>query len=118
VSLVSSRLALIHRCDVERDASAAFPDEWNTPSSPDWQPHLTELPCRSWTAGHETVSDKGTLTVVIEVHLLVPLGTDVTESDRVTAVTYRGATVQEGPLAVRAVLPRRDHLEVILSRAV
>jgi len=118
VSLVSSRVSLVHRCVVERDDNAASADEWGTPPPPDWQTHLPDLECRAWVAGRETVTDRGDLAVVLEVHLIVPVGTDVTESDRVASVTYRGDTLYEGPLAVHAVLRRRDHLELVCAKAV
>lgn len=48
------------------------------------------------------------------MRLLVPLGTDVVATDRVSAVTRRGVTVVDGPVGIRAVLPRRTHLELVL----
>lgn len=118
MSLVSSRLALYHRCTVERDVNIGSDDGWGNPLPPDFEPNVTDLECRAWTAGHETVTNKGTLAVVLEVHLIVSLGSDIAEGDRVVSITLRGGTVQDGPLAVRAVLPQRDHLECILAKAV
>lgn len=117
MSLVGSRLSLIHRCTIERAANAASLDSWNTPDPPDWQPHLEGVPCRSWvTAGREIVTDKSTLTVVEDARLIVSLGTDVTEGDRIASVTYRGGTIQDGPLGIRAVLAHRDHIELVLAK--
>jgi hypothetical protein len=52
--------------------------------------------------------------------MIVPLGSDVTEQDRISAagVTYRGTTIITGPIGIRAVNPRKDHLELILTRVV
>jgi hypothetical protein len=117
MSLISSGVSLTHRCTIERDQNAGSDDGWGNPLPPDWQEHIFDLRCRAWTAGHETITDKGTLTVLIEVQLIVPLGTDVTDHDRIAAVSERGETIHEGPLAVHAVLRRRDHLELICVRS-
>jgi hypothetical protein len=118
VSLLSTRLALTQRCTIERNANADATDDWQTPPPPAWAPHLQEQPCRAWISGHRPVSHEGTLTaVLIELSMLVPLGTDVTDGDRVNGITLRGEPVHEGPLTIHAVLERRDHLELILSKA-
>lgn len=117
MSLAATRLSFIHRCTVERDINADTDDGWGNPLPPDFEANLIDLPCRGWVAGHETVTDKGVLSVVIEVRLLVPVRTDVIVGDHVASITLRGQVYQDGPLAVRAVLPRRDHLELILAKA-
>jgi hypothetical protein len=117
VSLVSSRVNLGHRCTIERDANAATPDAWGTPETPDWQPHLTDLACRGWTRAGVERADATTSTVVEDMRLIVSLGTDVTEQDRVNGVTDRGTTIIiAGPVGIRAVIGRKDHLELVLVR--
>ena len=117
MSLVASRLSLTHLATIERDANAGTSDAWGTPNPPDWQAHLSDQPCRTWaTAGREVVTDTTTIVVVEDVRLIVPLGTDVTEADRVASVTYRGGTIQDGPLGIRAVLVNADHIELLLVR--
>lgn len=117
MSLIAARLSLTHRCTIERADNTASLDEWGAPDPADWQTHLSDQPCRSQaTAGHEAVTDTTTLVVVEDVRLLLPLGVDVTEQDRVVSVTYRGATIQEGPLGIRAVLVHQDHIELVLVR--
>jgi hypothetical protein len=119
MSLASSRLSLIHRCTIERDASAGTAGAWNTPAPPLWVTHIDEQPCRAWVAADRPVVRHGTLeATLVELAMIVPLGTDVTAHDRVAAVSNRGELLFEGPLTIHAVLPRRDHLELILSRAV
>lgn len=117
MSLISSGVSLIHRCTIERDANAGTDDGWGNPLPPDWQEHVTDLRCRGWTARTETTTHSGTVTVLIEVRLIVPLGTDVTLHDRVAGISERGRMIFAGPLAVHAVLERRDHLELVLSKA-
>jgi hypothetical protein len=117
VSLIGARLSLTHRCMIERAANTASLDEWGAPDPADWQPHLSDQPCRTWaTAGREAVTDTTTLVVAEDIRLILPVDADVTEQDRVVSVTSRSVTIQEGPLSIRAVLQRRDHLELVLVR--
>lgn len=117
MSLASSRLSMTHRCTLERDTHAGSPDSWGGTLPVDWEPYLTDVPCRAWaSAGREAVTDTTTVVVVEELRLIVSLGTDVTEQDRVASVTYRGQTTQAGPLGIRAVLTHQDHLELVLVK--
>lgn len=113
MSLVSSRLSLKHRCTIERNEAEGA---WGDPAAPDWQEASTDVACRFWTtAGRETVD--ATTTVVIEdMRLIVPLGTDVTEKDRIVDVTSRGQAIAAGPIGIRAVLQHSDRLELVLVR--
>jgi hypothetical protein len=117
MSLVTSRVALRYRCTIERQ-TAAPRDAWNQKPAPaEWQPHLTDVPCRYWvTTGSERVSGGETIVSVVEAHVIVPLATDVTTRDRVASVTYRGGNIQEQPQQVRAVITRADHLELLLTK--
>lgn len=116
MSLLSSRVGLRHLCAIERDVNAGGSDAWGGSPSPDWQAHLT-VACNAWTnAGREMVEADRTA-VVEDRRASVPLGTDVTEGDRVASVTTRtGALLFEGPMNVQAVLRFEDHLELILER--
>jgi head-tail adaptor len=113
VSLVASRISLNQLCTIQRNVGED--DAWGNPSV-DWEDHLVDQPCRAWTdAGREAVS--ATETVVIEDRRLVlALGTDVTEADRISSVIYRGETVFEGPMGIEAVLTYPDRLELVLTR--
>lgn len=115
MSLVASRVSLIHSCTIQRDASLGTPDNWGTPSTPSWQTNAT-VSCRAWTNTGREQMDSTTSAVIEDMRLIVPLGTDVTEQDRVGTVTYRGSTIMAGPLGIRAVIGRKDHLELILAR--
>ncbi len=115
MSLTSSGLTMTHRCTIERRAAGAA-DAWGQVPS-EWETHLTNVRCRTWAdAGREIVEGTTTVTVVEDVRVIVPLGTDVTEADRIASITYRGGTAQAGPLGIRAVLARPDHLELVLVR--
>lgn len=116
MSLISSKLSLTHRVTIQRNAHGASEDSWGNPEEPGWEDHLTDLPCRVWTASGQEVIDPTTVVVMENMHLLLPIGTDVTENDRISAVTYRGATIAAGPISIRAVMQHQDHLELMLVR--
>jgi hypothetical protein len=116
MSLLSSRIGFRHRCTIQRDANAATDDGWGNPQTPDWQDNSTDVPCRVVVdAGREPVDSDRTV-VLVDMRLLVPLDTDVTEDDRISEIQERGADYVDGPLGVEAVLRRRTHLELALRR--
>lgn len=117
MSLIATGASLTQRCSIERDASSATDDGWGNPNVPNWQPHLSDVRCFAWAeSGQEVIEGSATVEPVQTVHLLLPADTDVTERDRVATVTYRGGTAQDGPLAVRALLRRPDHIELVLVK--
>lgn len=112
MSLVSSRVGLRHRCTIERDGASA--GAWGLPDTPEWAEHLADVPCRVVIdAGREPVDSDRTV-VLVDMRLLVPLGTDVTERDRISEIVERGEAYTGGPFQVEAVLRRRTHLELSL----
>lgn len=115
MSLTSSRVSLVHRCTIERDANAGTTDAWGNPLPPDWQTHLADVQCWAWeVAGREPVDPDRTI-VVRDRRLRVPADTDVTERDRIATVTHRGTVLLAGPLGIEAVLRHGDHLELVVT---
>lgn len=116
---VSSRVLLTHLCTIERNQGGT--DSHGGQIS-DFQPYLTDQPCRGWVAtGKDVVKPAGgarpgEFVTLEERHLMLPLGTDVTERDRIGDVTYRGDVVLDGPHIVEAVLRFDDRLELLLRR--
>ena len=116
MSLVSTGLSLTHRATVERDANADVVTD-GVQQSPSWSDHLTGLPCRAWTSAGREQLDPTTSVVVEDMRCIVQLGTDITEQDRLNGVTDEyGNSVIDGIVGVRAVIHRKDHLELILVR--
>lgn len=116
MSLISSRVGLIHTATVQRDANAGVVTD-GVQASPSWSDHLTGLACRAWTTTGSEVIDRTTSAVVEDMRVIVPASTDVNEQDRISGVVDReGNQVISGTVGIRAVITRKDHLELILVR--
>lgn len=114
---MSARASMRHRCTIERDNSDQAPtDSWGDQPEPDWKPHLENLPCKTWfETGREAIDTK--VEAIETRRMMVPLGTDVTEADRVAFVTDRRGVRRlfEGPANIESVGARADHLELLLQ---
>lgn len=103
---------MVHRCDVERDASLVGPaDDWGGPATPVWNLHLNELSCRFWFEQGSTVMDGDKQVELTRRKLIVPEETDLTEDDRVVNVRdQRNRVLADGPMRVDSVGRREGHL--------
>lgn len=113
MSLVTSRIALQHRCTIQRNEGAA--DDWGSQAE-DWQPVAEDVPCRAFTLTGSEPADQDRTAAFVERRITLPLSTDVTEQDRILSVTSRGSEVFDGPMSIEAVLIYQDHLELIVQR--
>lgn len=106
---------MTHRATIERDTSSTA-DAWGNPVAPVWAAHLTDLACRVWFDTESEVLDGNKTATVERRKMIVPIGTDVTEADRVAIVEDRlGATLFSGPAGIESVGRRRDHLVLTLE---
>lgn len=113
MSLVTAGI-LPHRVTIERDNGGTV-DSRGIEQASDWQP-LSTVPCQAWsTAASERVGD-GQVVTTEDRRLIVQLGTDVTEADRLGDVTdLNGDVVYAGPMNVAGVIRYADHLELTLQ---
>lgn len=109
------RSRMIHRTTIQRD-SAGFDDTIGVKEVPTWADHLTDQPCFFYTStGREIIQDRAV--VISNLHMLLPLGADVTEKDRIDGVEDRqGVPIYSGFFQIRSVLPHQHHLELDLVR--
>lgn len=115
MSLVSTRVGLIHRMTTERSVTG---DDGGGGSNPVWSAHLSDEPCRAWTDTTKQVTQPGDIIVVADSRISVPLGTDVRETDRVLSVTDRaGNDVLPGPMEIQTVASFTDHLELLVQQS-
>jgi hypothetical protein len=83
-----------------------------------WADHLTDVPCRAWSDARRDgeLDQGGKVTVVEDRRIIVGLGVDVTESDRVGEVTDRGRVILDGPMLISAIGRHTDHLDLFVAR--
>ena len=113
---MSARSQMAHRCTLERDAAHGTPDGYGLPGDPNWQPLTVALPCWLWSTAERELIGGQKSEVIEDLRMLVPMGTDVTERDRVNGVTDRlGNWIRRGAMGITAVMAKHDHLELVLT---
>ena len=116
MSLISARVNLTHRTRIERDQNAGTLNDAGAVHAPDWQANADLTRCRFWVNTGREILDATTSVVDEDMRMIVPADTDVTEQDRLAGVCYRGQFIAAGPIGIRAVVRRKDHLELFLVR--
>lgn len=115
------RQRMTHRALVERDGQTAV-DGYGAGGVPAWQTHIAVLPCFFYVEQTRTANDEIVqrgITVQENLRMIVPLGTDITERDRINGVSKRdGTAVYAEVMNVLSVTPHHDHLEVRVGSAV
>lgn len=112
---------LIQTADIVRN-TAGF-DAFGAEEAANWQPHLT-VPCRAWwtrssgaRSANRVYVDPAREAPVQEGGLMVALGTDVTESDRIMGIANaNGTPFLDGLFQITAVLVFDDHMELNMLR--
>jgi hypothetical protein len=108
-------VAMRHTATIQRNTPVSD-DSWGDSGVPVWEDYQDDVPCRAIVeAGREGVDEDRTV-IVLDRRILFPLGTDITESDRVLSVKERGEVLLDGPMDVEAVIVRRTHLETLVKR--
>lgn len=107
-------LSLVHLATIQRANTAT--DAFNDVAETGWEDHLADLPCLLYSRTANEIVDRETVVALEQLKMILPRGTDVTEADRVTAVTSRGDSILSATAQIRAVVHREDHLELVLER--
>ncbi len=102
------------RATVQRNTGTAT-DDYNQPVTPTWGTHLTPA-CWVYNDGKRLVVD-GDKTVTVEaLKIALPLGIDVTNSDRITEIKNRkGDILYPGNFSVNEIKRVHNHLEANLK---
>lgn len=103
------------RCATERDTPAGT-DGFGGRGAASWAALVSSQPCYYF-AKTETEIIDGDKQVVLATHrLLLPLGTDITEHDRITSIVDRaGATIVGNAMRINSVIRRAGHIEVTVT---
>lgn len=115
MSAIGARLGMIHTCDILRNTGAS--NSWGGKDVA-FSTHTAGQICRAWTASEALdIGDDKILTMNVR-YIIVPLGTDVTEDDRIGAIYLRdGSTLWPGPHTIDEVQIWPDRLELTLRQA-
>lgn len=116
---MTARSRMTLRTDVLRDATQPLDDSGNPLPQPDVAPaaYLEDVPVWLYSSSERESVTEDTTAVVTDLKAMVPLGTDITEQDRLNGIRdRRGTTVEPGVLLVEEVLYKRSHLQLVLSR--
>ena len=118
---MTARSRMTQRAYVERYSPGADDDSGNpTPGS--WAPLGAErIPVWLYGSVEREAVTPDAEAVIADLRAMVPLAADITESDRLggaeaAIVDRRGTVIEPGPLDVDAVLRKRTHLQLTLSR--
>lgn len=104
------------RTTILRDVNAGSTDAGGQPLPPNWEPHLTDVPCFAWATTAREPDNQGRIAVVEDRRAILQSGTDVTESDQLGDVLQADGTVlMQGPMNILTVLHDIDHLELLLE---
>tara|TARA_R100000789_G_scaffold1291_3_gene4266 strand:- start:83 stop:427 length:345 start_codon:yes stop_codon:yes gene_type:complete len=113
---MSMRGAMVYRATVERDTETGT-DSYGNPLPPSWGSHIT-LPCRVYNDGKTMIVDGGKTATVEVLRMSFPLDKDVTEDDRITAITDRkGTSLYSGNFEIKEKTRKYTHFEADLKVA-
>lgn len=119
---------LVEQAVIERNMAGA--DRYGADQPDAWQTHLT-VACLSWwdrstgvRSANRTYVDPAREVPIAQGGMLLPLGTDVTEKDRIAVINVRDPISGEwvpgiaGIIEIAAVLDQKsDHIELNIIRA-
>ena len=112
---MGARSIMVHRATVQKD-TATGTDAYGNPKPASWATHIASLACYYYTKTKTEIYDGDKQAVVAMQRLLVPLGTDITEKHRITAIKNRlGTSLISNPMLIRAVVKRKTHFELDLQ---
>ncbi len=103
------------RAFIERDNNEST-DPYGQAGTPNFTA-LATIPCRVWSRSRREHNDNRKDARIEEIRCGMPLGTDVTERDRIRRVNDRaGNILWEGPLRIDAIQYKHTHIEMDLRR--
>jgi hypothetical protein len=107
---------MTYRALVERNTTAGVLDTYGNAQAPTWVTQIASQPCYYWQPrqGVETQGERNYLAYGHQ--LLLPLGVDIAEGDRINGITdRRRGVVCADVLAITAIMRKPDHLLLTLE---
>lgn len=113
---MSARTTMIHRCDIQRDPQIHVSDTWGSSSDPGWVSHLVNVSCWYWYDRSWSIVDGTRQLQMSQPKLLLPIGLDVNDDDRIVSVyDRRGRQIKSGPMRIIDLGTREDHMVLTLA---
>lgn len=106
------------RSTIQRNMATGT-DPLGNPAPPDWQDLATDVPCYAWQgAGKGETRTVDVLATLDQWSLVLPADTDLTEADRITAITdVSGVQWNTAPLNIQGVDRRQTHILAVGQEA-
>ncbi|MGH7892388.1 MAG: hypothetical protein ACREN0_08975 [Thermodesulfobacteriota bacterium] len=110
-----ARSAMSHRANIEQNTASTV-DDYGNPVPPVWDTHST-MPCRAYTKVRKEDVDGDKTVLVEDLKALFSKASGISESYRIANITDRlGVVLFAGPLSIRTIQRRSNHLELSLDR--
>lgn len=110
-----ARKMMTMRAFAQRDGTSTT-DAYGHPDGPSWAT-LATYPCRVWSKSRKETVDGRKYALIEDIRCSMPLGTDITEKDRLSSVKDRlGTVIWAGPLRIDTIQHKHTHLEMALLR--
>ena len=110
-----ARKMMTMRALVQRNATSTT-DVYGHPDAPSFAA-LATVACRVWSKNRKETVDGSKHALIEDIRCQMPLGTDVTELDRISAVQDRlGAEIWAGPLRIDTIQHKHTHIEMALLK--
>lgn len=115
MTVIGSRIGMRHTCDIERASGAD--DSWGQPGTT-WTIAHASVVCHVWTSSETLINENDAVMTLAVRYIVFPLGTDISNVDRIGDIKLRGQLLWPGPhyLDEVAILP--DRLEATLRTEV
>ena len=104
-----------HRCTIQRNT--ATKDSLNNPLPADWNDLTADVPCYVWQGASKGETRAVDLVAVVnQWRMLLPIGTDITEADRLSSIVDEfGVQWNTKPVTIQAIARRNTHLLLVLD---
>lgn len=111
------RFRMTHRAAVERNVIANTQDTYGNEQVAIWVTHISAQPCYYWQPAAMRAESQGERNVLVYGHqVLMPLGTDITEADRINGIYDRcGRVVSADVFGITGIARKPDHLLLTLE---
>ncbi len=109
-----ARTIMIMRAEVERDSTGST-DPYGHPETANFET-LATIPCRVYSKTRREINDDRKFVLIEEIRCMMPVGTDVTELDRINRVTDRlGVEIFAGPLRIDTIRRKQTFITMVLK---